>query len=96
MDLPLELLERSLIERELKRKDLLNKFYMEVGCGDGFNLDRFSILGMNGIAMDQSLDAIKILRMKNLPGVEVIQADFMETPVLQNKLYSAYLYVKCS
>jgi SAM-dependent methyltransferase len=77
MDLPIEFLERSLIKSGLKKRNLLKDPYLEVGCGDGFNLEEFSKIGMSGAVIDTSIEAIRIVKSKNLRGVEPICADFM-------------------
>ncbi len=82
MDVPLEALEASLIQQELRKRSLINEPYLEVGCGDGFNLERFSKMGMRGTGLDRSPEAIAILREKKLPGVEEIAEDFLATTSL--------------
>lgn len=82
MDVPLETLEASLIQKELRKHMLLHESYLEVGCGDGFNLERFSKMGMRGTGLDSSSEAIALLREKNLHGVEVIAADFLTSSPL--------------
>ncbi len=79
MDLPLESLELTLIKKLLKKHELLTKNYLEVGCGDGLNLECFSKLGMRGEGLDLSPDAVRLARAKNLPGVTINQGDFLET-----------------
>jgi SAM-dependent methyltransferase len=77
MDLPLELLELALIRQRLEQTQLVKEPYLEVGCGDGFNLEEFSRIGMRGAGIDISAEAVAILKAKNLPGVAVISGDFL-------------------
>ncbi len=91
MDLPLESLEISIIEQTLRKKDLLAATYLEVGCGDGFNLERFSRLGMHGLGIDLSPEAIAIVLAKKLPGVLVRPGNFFtesqELPVAPRLIF---------
>jgi SAM-dependent methyltransferase len=79
MDVPLESLEAALIRKELRKRSLLQEPYLEVGCGDGFNLERFSKMGMRGVGLDSSPEAISLLREKKIPGVAVIAEDFLSS-----------------
>src|SRR3989344_3578146 len=77
MDLPLERLELSIIGREIKGRRLIRAPYLEVGCGDGFNLEEFSSLGMRGVGVDVSKEALDITRAKHLPNVVLEHKDFL-------------------
>ena len=76
MDLPLEFLELSIIKKGIKKRSLIKEPYLEVGCGDGFNLEQFSKLGMKGIGIDSSADAIRAAAKKDL-GVTLLTSDFL-------------------
>ena len=77
MDLPLEILELSLIKRGLKKRKLIKEPYLEVGCGDGLNLEQFSELGMSGVGIDVSSEAVKIVFEKHLKNVQIVRTDFL-------------------
>ena len=77
MDLPLERLELSIIKKELKKRRLIKQPYLEAGCGDGFNLEKFSSLGMKGTGIDISEEALEIARKKNLQGVFLVSGNFL-------------------
>ena len=77
MDIPLESLEISLILKWLRRKKLEKEPFLEVGCGDGFNLEYFSRRGMRGIGIDNSSEALARARAKKLDGVTLVSGDFL-------------------
>ena len=77
MDVPLEKLEFALVAQGLRARDLLAQPYLEVGCGDGFNLEQFSRLGMRGMGIDISPEAIALVRDKQLKHTEVVSGDFL-------------------
>lgn len=53
--------------------------FMDVGCGDGYMAERLAKMGLNGLALDISPDAVRLasqrLKSKALAGVEVRQGD---------------------
>lgn len=82
MDVPLEALEYSLIRKGLKKRKLVATPFLEVGCGDGYNLERFSSLGMRGIGIDVSREALTIARSKKMHDIAILECDFLEyTPI---------------
>ena len=81
MDVPLESLEISIIGRLLKKHQLLRKKYLEVGCGDGFNLERFEKWGMQGVGIDLSAQALQRAKAKRFRSVKLLEGDFLHTEI---------------
>jgi len=78
MDMPLETRERELIVKWLKRNNFINKKFVEVGCGDGFNLEAFSELGMSGTGIDISDKALELARKKRLKRIRILKYNFLK------------------
>jgi SAM-dependent methyltransferase len=77
MDVPLEFLERSIIKKTIRRKSLISERYLEVGCGDGFNLEMFSEMGMSGSGIDIAEDAIESAKSRKLKNADIRVMDFL-------------------
>lgn len=77
-DTALEKREIKLIARYLKKNKLKYYNYIEVGCGDGLNLEVLSKSGLFGIGMDISEEAIRVLTSKNIPNTEAKLTNFLE------------------
>jgi len=78
MDIPLEIRERELIVKWLKRNNFINKKFVEVGCGDGFHLEAFSELEMSGTGIDISDKALGLARKKRLKRIRILKYDFLK------------------
>lgn len=78
VDIPIQRREVGLIIKFLRKRNLLNSLYAEVGCGDGSNLKVFSKNKMKGYGIDISPMAIEILKKKDLPNTSVIKYDFLK------------------
>ncbi len=75
MDVPLEKREIGLIAKILKKKGLTKENFIELGCGDGFNLRVFEKLRMNGEGVELSKEAIGIARQKKFNNIKLINKD---------------------
>jgi len=78
MDVPLEKREIEIIKKWIKKNHLEKKEFIEVGCGDGLNLEEFSKLGMKGIGIDISKYALDIVENKKLRNIEIKKTDFLK------------------
>lgn len=86
MDVPAELRERDLIVKLIKKYGLKSSEFIDVGCGDGMNIEAFSKLGMRGIGIDFSKAAIDRARSKNFANITFINADAMVQGFSDKKL----------
>ncbi|MBL7147267.1 MAG: class I SAM-dependent methyltransferase [Nanoarchaeota archaeon] len=86
MDIPSEKRVIEIIKRRMIKK---KKFYpfIEVGCGDGFNLKEFSKMGLEGIGVDISKEAIKIAKSKKLKNIRLINEDFLKLKTKTNLIF---------
>ncbi len=78
VDIPIQKREISIITNFLKRNELTNLPYVEVGCGDGSNLKVFSENWMTGYGIDISQEAISLSNKKNLMNTTIIRQNFLE------------------
>jgi SAM-dependent methyltransferase len=74
MNVPIVNRQMDLIKMILKEKDVRGEF-LEIGCGEGHNLELFSQIGMKGVGIDFSDDAIEIAMQKNITNVQVRKGD---------------------
>ena len=75
MDVPAEKREQGLILTLIDKYQLASQPFIEIGCGDGYNLRVFQKKGMTGIGIDASAEAIQKAKEKNLPGIRLVHAD---------------------
>lgn len=80
MDVPLAKESIEIIKQKIKKKKLFYSF-LEVGCGDGFNLKELSNMGLKGVGIDRSSEAIKQAKERNLKNIKVFQEDFMDLKI---------------
>lgn len=76
MNVPMEKRVQGHIYKFLKNRSIKGRF-LDVGCGDGYNLEALSKWGLQGDGVDISKRAIEIAKSKNLPGINLINDDFM-------------------
>ena len=76
MDVPLAYRQKDILER-LIRKHRLGPRYVELGCGDAFTMEALSELGMQGVGVDNSPEAVRVARAKDIPGATYLEADFL-------------------
>ena len=67
----------DIIIDELAKRGIKEEF-LEVGCGDGFNLEELSRTGFIGTGIDISRQAIDAARKRNLMNIELICGDFQD------------------
>ena len=76
MNVPIEKRVQEHIYKFLKNHSVKGRF-LDVGCGDGYNLEVFSKWELEGDGIDISKRGIEIAKSKNLPGINLINDDFM-------------------
>lgn len=86
MDIPAEKRVLEIVKWYIIKKKLFYSF-IEVGCGDGFNLKEFSKIGLKGIGMDISKEAIKIARSRKLKNIRLINEDFLKLKTKTNLIF---------
>jgi len=74
---PLLRRQADLIVRWIEDEGLCTATFVDVGCGDGAHMQRFAALGMSGIGLDLSAEAVAAVRARNLPGVSAVTDDFL-------------------
>lgn len=52
--------------------------FIELGCGEGHNLETFSEIGLKGIGFDFSSDAISIAKQKRLKNIQIKKGDLFK------------------
>lgn len=86
MDIPSEKRAFEIIKGYMAKKKIFCPF-IEVGCGDGFNLKEFSKMGLNGIGVDISKEAIKIAKSRKLKNIRLIEEDFLKLNIKTNLIF---------
>ena len=86
MDVPVEKREVQIIKRQVIKKRFFYSF-IEVGCGDGFNLKEFSGIGLKGIGLDISKEAIKKAKSRGLKNIRLIHGDFLKSKIKTNLIF---------
>lgn len=86
MDVPVEKRELQIIKRQIIKKGFFYSF-IEVGCGDGFNLKEFSRIGLKGIGLDISKEAIKKANSRRLKNIRLIHGDFLKLKIKINLIF---------
>ena len=77
MNIPIVNRQKDLITKMIDESNL-NENFIEIGCGDGHNLEKFSIMGMKGTGIDFSEEAIKIGKEKKLKNIQIKEGDLFE------------------
>lgn len=86
MDLPLVRRIQDHIHHFLNETSVSNQNlqpFLEVGCGDGINLEALASWGYAGVGLDISSPALKQARERDLRRIDLLEADFLETPIQQ-------------
>jgi len=91
MNVPIIERQSDLLKRFIKEIGVKGEF-VEVGCGEGHNLELLSNMGLRGIGIDISEEAINLARNRNLKNVRLINADFNKVN-LENKELVLFLFV---
>lgn len=77
MNIPIVNRQMDLIKKMLNEIDPKGEF-IEIGCGEGHNLEKFSEIGLKGIGFDFSNDAIDIAKQKQLKNIQVRGGDLFK------------------
>ena len=77
MDVPLAYRQKDILRRVIRRYGLGPR-YVELGCGDGFTMELFDELGMEGTGVDYSPEAIRIAESKAFSKAKFIEGDFFD------------------
>lgn len=91
LNIPVVNRQIDILEKLLGEMGTKNGF-IEVGCGEGHILEVLSRMGLKGIGIDFSEDAIKLARSKNLNNIELINANFYDVEI-KNKDLVLLLFV---
>jgi SAM-dependent methyltransferase len=82
MNIPLIRRQHQILKKVLDLISVLNSRkdvdFLEIGCGEGLNLEFFSSLGLKGTGIDISDKAFKIASSKKMKNVELLKGDFMK------------------
>lgn len=77
MNIPIVNRQMDLVKAMINKIDL-RRYFIEIGCGEGHNLEILSEIGMKGIGFDFSDDAIDIAKQKKLKNIQVKKGDLFE------------------